>query len=242
MDQEYKEIFGQEAAEEQTAEEQAAAEPSAPEEAPETEPGSKPAMSPEERARQAAGRRLREREAAARSAARAEIADTLRRRGVLDPRTGRPVGSLEELEREEPPAPGRTPTQDLRVAEELEEIRRMDPEMADLGCILRSESGERFRRYVRRGLSFVEAYTLAARERLNGLREDRAREAARVKAASKDHLNATSSTGLGALPVPADEMALFRELMPEAAESEIRRYYNTDRKRFGRKEKGVTIS
>ena len=115
-------------------------------------------------------------------------------------------------------------------------------QLFDLGCILRSESGERFRRYVRRGLSFVEAYTLAARDRLNDIREGRAREAARVKAASKDHLNATSSTGLGALPVPGDEMALFRELMPDAAEAEIRRYYNADRKRFGRKEKGVTIS
>ena len=151
------------------------------------------------------------------------------------------MGSLEELEREQPPLPGRTPTQDPRVTRELEEIRRMDPEMEDLGCILRSESGERFRRYVRRGLSFVEAYTLAARDRLDGLREEKAREAARVKAASKDHLNATSSTGLGALPVPGEEMALFRELMPGVAEAEIRRYYNADRKRFGRKEKGAMI-
>ena len=240
MDQDYKETFGLEVEEESNAEEQPT-EQAAGEKTPE-EPETKPVMSPEERARQAAGRRLREREAAARSAARAEIADTLRRRGVLDPRTGRPVGSLEELEREAPPLPERTPTQDPRVTAELEEIRRMDPEMEDLGCILRSESGERFRRYVRRGLSFVEAYTLAARDKLNGLREDRAREAARVKAASKNHLNATSSTGLGALPVPGDEMALFRELLPEAAEAEIRRYYNADRKRFGRKEKGVTIS
>ena len=242
MDQEYSEVFGLEAGEENPAAEPMEEEPAVPAEAPEQEPETRPVMSPEERARQAAGRRLREREAAARSAARAEIADTLRRRGVLDPRTGKPVGSLEELEREEPPVPERTPTQDPRVTEELEEIRRMDPEMKDLGCILRSESGERFRRYVRRGLSFVEAYSLAARERLNGLREDRAREAAQVRAASKDHLNATSSTGLGGLPVPGDEMALFRELMPDAAESEIRRYYNADRKRFGRKEKGVTIS
>lgn len=238
MDQEYSEVFGQETekdtpVKEQPAETAETAETAVPEELSEKAREARPVMSPEERARQAAGRRLRQREAAARSAARAEIADTLRKRGVLDPRTGRPVDSLEELEREAPPLPGRTPTQDPRVTRELEEIRRMDPEMEDLGCILRSESGERFRRYVRRGLSFVEAYTLAARDRLNGLLEDRAREAARVKAASKDHLNATSTTGLGALPVPGDEMALFRELMPGVGEAEIRRYYNADRKRFG---------
>ncbi len=230
MDQDYRELFGQE-----TEEEKPAVEPPVPENEPEAEPATKPVMSPEERARQAAGRRLREREAAARSAARAEITDTLRRRGVLDPRTGRPVDSLEELERETPPVPGITPAESLRVEKDLEEIRRMDPEMQDLGHILRSENGERFRRYVNRGLSFVEAYTLAARERLNGLREDRVREAARISAASKDHLNATSSTGLGALPVPGDEMALFRELMPGVPEEEIRRYYNADRKRFGTK-------
>ena len=196
-------------------------------------PEPKPPMSPEERARQAAGRRLRQREAAARSAARAEVQETLRRRGVLDPRTGRPVDSLEDLERETPEEL-RTPTRDSRVEAELEEIRRMDPEMEDLGSILRSESGERFRRYVRRGLSFVEAYNLAARDRLDALREDRGRERARLQAASKDHLNATGSRGLGGLPVPGDELALFRELLPEAGDAEIRRYYNADRKRFHR--------
>ena len=194
-------------------------------------PEPKPPMSPEERARQAAGRRLRQREAAARSAARAEVQETLRRRGVLDPRTGRPVDSLEDLEREQP---SRLPARDSRVEAELEEIRRMDPEKEDLGSILRSESGERFRRYVRRGLSFVEAYNLAARDRLDALREDRGRERARLQAASKDHLSATGSRGTGGLPVPGDELALFRELLPEAGDAEIRRYYNADRKRFGR--------
>ena len=190
----------------------------------------KPVMSPEERARQAAGRRLRQRAEAARSAARAEIEETLRRRGVVDPRTGRPLESLEALEREEEPPERRSPTQDPRVTAELEEIRRMDPEMEDLGCILRSENGESFRRYVRRGLSFVEAYTLAARNRL----EARSRERARIQAASKDHLSATDSRGDGGLSVPGDELMLFRELLPEAGDAEIRRYYNADRKRFGK--------
>ena len=209
-------------------------EPAEADTAPREESGEqKRVQSPEERARQAAGRRLREREAAARSAAREEIAETLRRRGVLDPRTGRPVERLEDLEREET-AEGRTPLRDPRVEAELEEIRRLDPEMTDLGAILRSESGERFQSYVRRGLSFIEAYNLAARERLDGLRERRSRETARLQAASKDHLSATETRGLGSLPVPGEEMALFRELLPEAGEAEIRRYYNADRRRFGR--------
>ncbi len=194
----------------------------------------KPVQSPEERARQAAGRRLRERGEAARSAARAEIEETLRKRGVVDPRTGRPVESLEELEREEAPEYRRTPLRDPQVTAELEEIRRMDPELEDLGCILRSENGERFRRYVRRGLSFTEAYKLAAEDRLTRLREGRAAEAARVRAASKDHLYATGTRGQGAVSVPAEEMTVFRALLPGSTPEKIQRYYNADRKRFGR--------
>ena len=62
MDQDYSEAFGTEAEGEKPAAEQPV-----PEEAPETEQENKPVMSLEERARQAAGRRLRQREAAARS-------------------------------------------------------------------------------------------------------------------------------------------------------------------------------
>ena len=56
MDQDYKEAFGLEAAEESAPEEQPAAEPAVSEEATETEPETRPVMSQEERARQAAGR------------------------------------------------------------------------------------------------------------------------------------------------------------------------------------------
>ena len=121
-----------------------------------------------------------------------------------------------------------------QVSAQLARIREMDPEMEDLGAILRSEAGDRFRQYVDMGLDFVDAYTLAARERLEELRTHRAEEAARAKAAGKDHLSATTSRGRGALSVPAGEMAIIRALLPDATDEEIRRYYNQDRKRFGR--------
>ena len=118
------------------------------------------------------------------------------------------------------------PSEEGQVNAQLARIRAMDPEMRDLGAILRSDAGESFRRYVGMGLDFVDAYTLAARERLE--------EAARAKAAGKDHLSATTSRGRGALSVPAGEMAIIRALLPDATDEEIRRYYNQDRKRFGR--------
>ena len=123
---------------------------------------------------------------------------------------------------------------DGQVNAQLARIRAMDPEMRALGAILRPGGGGSFRRYVGMGLDFVDAYTLAARERLEELRARRAEDAARAKAAGKDHLSATTSRGRGALSVPAGEMAIIRALLPDATDEEIRRYYNQDRKRFGR--------
>ena len=128
---------------------------------------------------------------------------------------------------------GRVPEEE-QVNAQLARIRAMDPEMRDLGDILRSDAGESFRQYVGMGLDFVDAYTLAARERLEELRSRRAEENARAKAAGKDHLSATTTRGRGSLSVPAGEMAVIRALLPDATDEEIRRYYNQDRKRFGR--------
>ena len=120
------------------------------------------------------------------------------------------------------------------VRAQLALIRAMDPEMQDLGAILSSEAGPKFRQYVSMGLDFVDAYTLAAREKLGELRDRRTAESIRAKAAGKGHLSATSTRGQGSVSVPAGEMAVIRALLPDATDEEIRRYYNQDRKRFGK--------
>lgn len=217
-----------------------------------------------ERARQAAARREREaevqrREARAYQQARAEVSATLQRLGIKNPQTDKVISTIEELEayekglsderlssgngtaedikrvvreaiHESRPAQQTNPMDDPEVKRQLAEIRATDPAMTDLGAILQSEAGERFKGYVARGLNFVDAYTLAAKERLNNIQANRAG----AKAAGKSHLNATRQQGSGALSVPADEMALFRELNPDATEADIQKYYNADKKKFGR--------
>ncbi len=119
-----------------------------------------------------------------------------------------------------------------QVQRQLALIARMDPEMKDLGAVLRSAAGPKFREYVEMGLDFVDAYTLAARERLAGLREARLLEAARVRAAGKGHLTATRSRGGEAdLPVPQEELELFRALLPGVSDAEFRKYWNRSRKK-----------
>ncbi len=120
------------------------------------------------------------------------------------------------------------------VAEQLAKIRAMDPEMSDLGAILGSQAGERFREYVALGLDFVDAYTLAAREKLQQLRDRHTAEALRARPAGKDHLSATSTRGQEGVSVPKTELAIIRALLPDATDEEIRRYYSADKKRFGK--------
>ncbi len=120
-----------------------------------------------------------------------------------------------------------------QVQRQLALIARMDPEMKDLGAVLRSAAGPKFREYVEMGLDFVDAYTLAARERLQEMNSRRAAEAVRAKTSGKDHLAATSTRGRGDVSVPKAELAIIRALLPDATDEEIRRYYSADRKRFG---------
>ena len=124
---------------------------------------------------------------------------------------------------------------DPRIQRELDQIKALDPEMTDLGAILHSEAGEKFRGYVSRGLGFLDAYKLAAEDRLAGLRQSKAAEAARLQAASKDHLSSTKTQGVGAIPVPRETEAVFRELFPGATDAEIQKMYNADYKKYGKK-------
>lgn len=221
-------------------------------------------QTPEERARQAEGRRRREAEEAGRKAAMQEMNEVISRLGFTDPATGEAVDTAEKLKAYEAKlrsdrfaagkpteadidakvqeaiqkrdAPAEEPKEmDPRIQRELDQIKALDPEMTDLGAILHSEAGEKFRGYVSRGLGFLDAYKLAAEDRLASLRQGKAAEAARLQAASKDHLSGTKTTGSGALSVPRETEVVFREFFPGATDAEIQKMYNADQKRYGKK-------
>lgn len=222
-------------------------------------PADKEEQDAKERARQAEGRRLREREERGYRAARAELSETLKRLGIVNPETEKAIENVDELEAYEKALSdkrlesGRGTAEDIRrivretvretaqekdapkaddsqVQAQLAQIKAMDPAMTDLSAILKSEAGPKFREYVSRGLDFVEAYTLAANERLQSISANRAGAAK----GSKEHLSGTTQRGEGALSVPPDEMAIIRELNPGISDADIQRYYNADKKKFGR--------
>ena len=124
---------------------------------------------------------------------------------------------------------GLTPEQ---MQAQLSAIRALDPEISELKDLMTGEAGEKFRQYVNRGLDFVDAYTLAARDRLRSLRDRRTEASVRASLAGKDHLSATATRGEGGVSVPRAELEMIRLLNPGVSDAEIRRYYAADRQRM----------
>jgi hypothetical protein len=110
----------------------------------------------------------------------------------------------------------------VRADAELAEIMRLDPSVRSFDDILGSPSGQVFRGLVYSGNSFVEAFKLANFDRLTTAGVAAAAAAAGRQAVSKAHLQAVAKPrGGGALPVPADELVLYRELNPGMSDAEI---------------------
>ena len=223
----------------------------------------RPPQSAQENARQAAGRRSREREQIAqqaRQAARAEMSATLASLGIENPDSGAVIGTIDELEAyakslsDQRISSGRANAEDIkRIAREavqtagnsaedevnhqLEQLRDMEPAWANLDT--RDVLGAVLQSDI--GADFRQAVAegatfLQAYARAMKAQTARAKgsaSTAAAKASSKGHLSATSQRGTGALDVPADELKLFRELNPDVSDADIQKFYNQDKKKFG---------
>lgn len=118
------------------------------------------------------------------------------------------------------------------VAQQLSEIRKLDPGVKSMNDILSADEADSFRAYVGKGLSFVDAYRLAFAAKIDAGR--RSADAQKQRQESKNHLGATVTHGQGGVAVPTEEAELFRALMPDATDAEIEKRWNADRKRFRR--------
>lgn len=116
------------------------------------------------------------------------------------------------------------------VLRELEEISRLDPNVRTLEDILKLETGKDFAAEVKRGASFLNAFKIANFDRLQQKQREesasRAKQAALNSQRGKEHLNPSTSKGSGSVPVPAEELALYRRLNPKATDAEISAHYN----------------
>jgi len=118
-----------------------------------------------------------------------------------------------------------------QIAAEIAEIHKQDPAMGSLEDILKSPCGEKFREYVNKGNSFIDAWYLANREKIEADVTEKAKRQAAISERSKEHLRATgTSQGTGSVSVPRDVMAMYRAINPRATDAEIQAHYNKSHK------------
>ena len=113
-----------------------------------------------------------------------------------------------------------------KISADLEEIRKMDPQIHTLQDLIKQPNGQEIYRYVQRGNSFLEAYYLANRESIQEKAAAAARQQTMNQTRGKEHLTATQSRGRGTETVPPEIKAAYLELNPTATAEEIQAHYN----------------
>lgn len=114
-----------------------------------------------------------------------------------------------------------------KIKAELVEIGKLDPSIKEVKDLLNMPNAKEFYELVKRGYTYLDAYHSVNRERLQESAVAAARKQAMTNARGKDHLAGTGNVrGAGAATVPAEDMRIFRALMPNASEADIQAYYN----------------
>lgn len=119
-----------------------------------------------------------------------------------------------------------------RIAADLEEIRRTDPNIRTAGDVLKGPKGQEIYALTKKGISLSQAYYLVNRETVQQAMAEAARQQAARNARGKEHLKAAvGSSGAGAVSVPKAEMEMYRMFVPGASDAEIQAHYNKHLKR-----------
>lgn len=110
----------------------------------------------------------------------------------------------------------------VTIRQQLELIARLDLNVQSMEDIAAMPTAEAFRGYVAKGLGLEEAFYMANRKAIEERKLTAARAAGVSAAASKGHLAPVGGGGQAeTVEVPAEQRALYRELMPDATDAEI---------------------
>lgn len=137
------------------------------------------------------------------------------------------VADMPELQPEkEDKAPDEDPQVKAAIEADIKRISELDPSIKSIEDFVKMENHDRFYELVKRGNNFYDAFCMANMDKLVEMKaKAEARKRANL-ANSKKHMTSKSSRGQGAVTVPPDVMAYYRELMPDATEAEIQKHYN----------------
>ena len=115
-------------------------------------------------------------------------------------------------------------TQQFHVA--LQAIQQFDPAVKSFEDIINNPHFAEIEQRWQKGYSLEDAYYLANRSELSQKKQAAAKQQVINQAAGKKHLKPTGNNGSGDdVQVPADVMAMYREMNPKATEAEIRKNY-----------------
>lgn len=118
-----------------------------------------------------------------------------------------------------------------RINREIQEISRVDPRVKGVEDLSRVPGQEKVWALINKGYSLADAWKIVNFEDIARRSREAARQEARNAVESKSHLSATSARGKGAATVPAEVAAEYRQLVPDATDSEIQKHYNSYVKR-----------
>ena len=119
------------------------------------------------------------------------------------------------------------------IDEQIKEIGQYDPAIKAVEDLPKMDNYQDFYGYVKRGLTFLEAYKLTNYDKITQQTASKVKRAALNAQQGKDHLSATTQRGAGAVTVPADIKAEYRQFNPEMTDAEIERHYNNYLKQKG---------
>lgn len=115
-------------------------------------------------------------------------------------------------------------TQQFHVA--LQAIQQFDPAVKGFEDIINNPHFAEIEQRWQKGYSLEDAYYLANRSELSQKKQAAAKQQVINQATGKKHLKPTGNNGAGEdVQVPADVMAMYREMNPKATEAEIRKNY-----------------
>lgn len=117
------------------------------------------------------------------------------------------------------------------VGGELEKIRQWDTAVATLEDIAAAETLPAVYEKVMKGYSLSDAFYLVNADAIQKEAVRRAEEAADRRFRSKEHLRAVAPRGGGEVRIPAEVMAEFKRILPEADLESIRKFYRKDKGR-----------
>lgn len=115
-------------------------------------------------------------------------------------------------------------TQQFHAA--LQAIQQLDPTVKGFEDIINNPHFAEIEQRWQKGYSLEDAYYLANRIELSQKKQAAAKQQVINQATGKKHLKPTGNNGAGEdVQVPADVMAMYREMNPKATEAEIRKNY-----------------